>query len=139
MLRWVEQVRKITSLSICRGAPRISHLFFADDSLLFCHANMDENMHVQHLLKLYKEASGQKINKEKTSLFFSKNNSQVDQDRIKSIWSVEHIKQHEKYLCYPPLLSDQISGPSQIERKECGKRCRGGRRSCFLKLVEKFL
>lgn len=113
LLRWVEQVRKITVLSICRGAPRISHLFFVDDSLLFYCANIEENMHVQHLLKLYEEASGQKINKEKTSLFFSKNINQGDQDRIKSIcvWSIWNNMRDT--WGYPPFLSDQRSGPSR--------------------------
>ena len=54
-------------------APRVSHLFFADDSVIFCRATKEECMQVAKVLEVYEEESGQKLNREKTSLFFSKN------------------------------------------------------------------
>ena len=48
------------------------HLLFVDDSLIFCKATLEECNKVMDLLKVYEEASGQKINKSKTSLFFRK-------------------------------------------------------------------
>ena len=33
---------KIHGASICRGAPKVSYLLFADDSLLFCRATQNE-------------------------------------------------------------------------------------------------
>ena len=30
----------IRGFSLCRSGPRVSHLYYADNSLLFCHANM---------------------------------------------------------------------------------------------------
>jgi hypothetical protein len=52
---------------------RLNHLFFADDSLLFCKANILEWLHIQDILATYEQASGQKLNKKKTSIFFSRN------------------------------------------------------------------
>ena len=33
---------KIKEFSLCRGGPKISHIFFADDSVLFYHAKVEE-------------------------------------------------------------------------------------------------
>ncbi|XP_021770438.1 uncharacterized protein LOC110734577 [Chenopodium quinoa] len=47
---------------ICRGAPRISHLFFADDSILFAKAKTIECSVIANIISKYERASGQKIN-----------------------------------------------------------------------------
>ena len=65
----------IQGVSICRRAPRISHLLFTDDSLLFCQATYKETKVVLEILKLYVEASSQCINMDKSSVFFSSNTS----------------------------------------------------------------
>ena len=57
--------------SLCRRGPKLTHLLFADDSLFFCRATMEECNNVLEILKEYEEASGQKMNRNKTSLFFS--------------------------------------------------------------------
>ena len=62
-----------------------SHLFFADDSLLFCRANSEECNKVLELLSVYEEVSGQKLNKEKTALFFSNAVTEANSQIIKGI------------------------------------------------------
>ena len=66
---------QLNGISICRGAPKVSHLFFADDSLFFCKANGNECNKLKEILGLYESASGQKINTDKSSIFFSPNTS----------------------------------------------------------------
>lgn len=63
----------IKGIIVCRGAPRISHRLFADNSSVFCRATIKEGSKVMKVLEDYESDSGQKLNKEKTSLFFSKN------------------------------------------------------------------
>ena len=46
---------------------------FADDCLIFCRSILEECNKIQELLTYYEVASGQMINKEETTLFFSKN------------------------------------------------------------------
>ena len=76
LLRKAERDSLIRGISICRRAPRISHLFFADDSIVFCRATNDECVALQNLLALYANASGQVVNSDKTALFFSANTPQ---------------------------------------------------------------
>ena len=49
---------EIRGFSLCRNGPRISHLFFADDTLLFCRAVMSDLVKIQEILTLYEKASG---------------------------------------------------------------------------------
>ena len=59
---------------------------FADDYIIFGKASVDERYRVLKVLADYEEESGQKLNKEKTSLFFSRNTSREIQEEIKEIF-----------------------------------------------------
>lgn len=55
-------------------------------------------------LEDYEWVSGQKINTEKTSLYFSKNTSMEVQEQVKQKLGAEIVRHHEKYLGLPPLV-----------------------------------
>ena len=55
------------------------------------------------LLSFYEEVSGQKINKGKTALFFSKSITKANKQIIKGILGVCEIHHYEKYLGLPSL------------------------------------
>ena len=63
----------IRGVAICRNGPKISHLFFADDSVLFCSAKEAECQKILDILAIYERGTSQKINHEKTNIFFSSN------------------------------------------------------------------
>ena len=77
------------------------HLLFADDSLIFCRAKEDECLKLLEILAAYKRASGQKLNRAKTTLFFSKSTSSEVQEVIKEALGVQVVQQYEKYLGLP--------------------------------------
>ena len=104
MLKKEESEGHIKGVAICRGASRVSHLLFADDSIIFCRASIAECERVLKVLDDYERDSGQKINKEKTVLYFSKTTSREVQDQVKQRLGVEIVKHHKKYLGLPPLV-----------------------------------
>ncbi|VFQ78868.1 unnamed protein product [Cuscuta campestris] len=62
LLKKAEVERRIHGVRVANGAPPISHLFFADDSLLLFKASMEEARVVKQCLEEYELASGQQVN-----------------------------------------------------------------------------
>jgi hypothetical protein len=60
----------IEGVQIGANAPKINHLFFADDSLIVMKANTQSAQKLKEILALYEAQSGQMINKDKSSAFF---------------------------------------------------------------------
>ena len=125
MLQREERLGNIKGISICRGAPRLSHLFFADDSIIFCRANMSECQKVWDILHDYEVASGQKINKDKNSLFFSKNTGTSTQAEIKNLFGAQVIKQHERCLGLPSLIGRRKKKDFNRIKDQLGQKIAG--------------
>jgi hypothetical protein len=71
VLNRAEETGVITRVPTSKNGSRLSHLFFANDNLLFCKANLVEWRRLSRILEKYEVVSGQKLNKDKTSIFFS--------------------------------------------------------------------
>ena len=104
LIKKAERNGDIHGFSLCRRGPKLTHLLFVDDSLLFCKATMEECGKVLNMLSDYEDASGQKINKSKTTLFFSKAMDSAIKDQIQEAWGVPEIMQYEKYLGLPSFV-----------------------------------
>ena len=125
MLREEEEHGNIRGISVCKGAPQISHLFFADDSIVFWRANVDEGRRILKVLEDYEGESRQKLNKDKTSLFFSKNTKREVQEQIKQIFGAQIIQHYEKYLGLPPLVGKGKRKVFNCIKDQVGKKIAG--------------
>ncbi|XP_075649758.1 uncharacterized protein LOC142620243 [Castanea sativa] len=94
----------IRGVSICKIGPKLTHLLFADDSLVFCRSTEAECHHLLHILSAYERASGQQVNRAKTNLFFSKSTSHEMQGHIKEALRVEVVQQYDKYPGLPSFV-----------------------------------
>jgi hypothetical protein len=94
----------ISGVPIAAKGFKLSHLFFADDSLLFCRSNFNEWNAVLQVLKQYELASGQKLNSGKTAIFYSKNTGNEFRDFINSSMGIAETVSYEKYLGLPTFV-----------------------------------
>ena len=62
----------LSPLKITRRAPGISHLLFADDTLLFFKATGQQANTIKQIIKTYEQATGQLLNPAKSSILFGK-------------------------------------------------------------------
>lgn len=104
LLTRAEKNGVLTCVPTSKKGPRLSHLFFTNDSLIFCKANSVEWRRVTKLLDKYEAASGQKLNKEKTSIVFSHNTSQVKMQEITQLSGLQATQNYDKYLGLPTLV-----------------------------------
>ena len=79
-------------------------MLFADDRIVFCRATWEECDRVLKVLEDYQRDSRQKLNREKTSLYFSKNASGDVKNYVKEKLGARVVQHHEKYLGLPPLV-----------------------------------
>ena len=115
----------LEGISVCKGGLCLSHLFFADDSLIFCKATVEECEALQKVLCAYEQASGQQLNRTKTSLFFSPNTTKEIQDEIRVRFGAQVIRQHEKYLGLPSLVGRNKKNTFKEVKTKLAKKLAG--------------
>lgn len=99
-----EMEGRIHGVLICRNALTVSHLLFADDSLILCKANGVDVVHLKEILMIYEDYSGQVINTEKPVVMFSPNTRDEQRRRVREIMSIGAETRSEKYLGLPVFV-----------------------------------
>lgn len=104
LLKQARAKNEISGFSIAKRGPIVTHLFFANDSLVFCKVNVGDAEQIRNILKKYEAASGQMINLVKSLMMFSKNAKQESKEVICSILNNIQCVESGKYLGLPLVI-----------------------------------
>jgi hypothetical protein len=115
----------LSGIRVAPSAPAVSHLLFADDSLLFFKVNRESAEEVNKVLQLYCDASGQWINMDKSSIHFGKGCSNQIREEIKNILNVHQEALSEKYLGMPTDVGNSSNGAFKYLKDRVWKRVQG--------------
>lgn len=96
--------KSIAGIKVCHRAPTITHMFFADDSYLYCRATTEEARRVLEMLQVFEHASGQKVNTAKSSVFFSTNMEPGSRNEICDVLSMVEADERSTYLGLPNTM-----------------------------------
>lgn len=104
LIRKYETIRWISGIKVCQKAPSITHMLFADDSYMYCKASEEEANRVLRMLQVFENASGQKVNRMKSSVFFSTNTSSESRIKICEVLQMLEADDRSMYLGLPNTL-----------------------------------
>lgn len=81
----------------------ISHLFFADDSLIFTGASPEECRFFKAMFHKDMKGSGQLFNLDESSTFLSPSVQNRTKEELKALFQLNVVPHHEKYLGLPSM------------------------------------
>jgi hypothetical protein len=116
---------ELHGIKVAPSAPVVSHLLFTDDSPLLFKAETEIAGKVQEVLDLYCMALGQQINREKSSIFFSKRCPDSIKQSVKTVLQVHSESLSEKYLGMPTDVGRSRNGAFKYLKDRIWERIQG--------------
>ncbi|KAL0361132.1 UNVERIFIED_CONTAM: hypothetical protein Sradi_3797700 [Sesamum radiatum] len=104
LVRRAEVDGVLRGVRVSRNRPRVSHLLFADDTLIFCDATPEAILTIHDVLTKFEGGTGLQVNYQKSAIVFSRNVPAHVQEELAAILGVIRIAKHEKYLGLPSLV-----------------------------------
>ncbi|CAM8951229.1 unnamed protein product [Rhodiola kirilowii] len=102
-----QEMGLLKGVRLCRGAPEITHLMFADDCMFFLKAEKDSVKWIRDILRRYEGISGQKVNYAKSEAVCSKNTSTECIVMLRERMGVPVVGGHSSYLDLPLVFSNK--------------------------------
>ncbi|EEC79287.1 hypothetical protein OsI_20089 [Oryza sativa Indica Group] len=130
---------KIEGIKVCRDTPRINHLFFADDSLVLMRAGQNDAQELRRVLNIYEVASGQVINKDKSSVLFSPNTLQSDRMEVRSALCINQEAKNERYLGLPVSIGKSRRKAFEYIKRKVWLRIQGWQEKLLSKAGKEIL
>uniref|UniRef100_A0A803QHJ7 Piwi domain-containing protein n=1 Tax=Cannabis sativa TaxID=3483 RepID=A0A803QHJ7_CANSA len=109
----------------------VSHLFFADDSLVFFDATMEGCQTFRELLNNYTNASGQMVNYGKSEICFGKHVDEARRTLLADFMGVRRVVSHGKYLGLPSFVGRNKKELSDMIKNRVWAKMKGWKAPMF--------
>ncbi|KAK5812257.1 hypothetical protein PVK06_027680 [Gossypium arboreum] len=96
------------SIRLSRSGPKLSHLFFTDDLVIFGKAEMNQAQVLKEILQRFCDFSGHKISTRKSNMYFSKRVDPSVYDQINQFFGFQKVSNIGRYFGVPHL-HDRVS------------------------------
>lgn len=121
-LKRAEENGSIHGCNVSSTAFAITHLLFADDSILLFCANSDEAQRIKNILNTYELHSGQVVNNQKLAIFYSSNVHQDCKNAISGILGIWNNLATSKYLGLSSLIGRSKKSMFNFFKEKVGKK-----------------
>lgn len=101
MLKRAQANNSIQGYKINRYCPTLTHLLFADDTVLFGKASIQEAKFLKLIIEEYNHALRQCVNRQKSDIIFSRNTLARVQHEVAEILNIQNSGLLSKYLGLP--------------------------------------
>ncbi|CAN0907190.1 Transposon TX1 uncharacterized 149 kDa protein [Linum grandiflorum] len=91
----------IHGIRLSRKGPLLTHCLFADDTIIFGKASREEAEAITGIINEYGSMTGQQVNKDKSSIFFSANVPSDTRESILAATGFSTTNSHTSYLGIP--------------------------------------
>jgi hypothetical protein len=125
LLNAAENRGELKRARVCPEAPSINHLLFANDSLLLFKIDDQSTNHLQSILSLYEDCSGQLINKEKCPVMFSSNTMEEVKVAVMQSLDIGSEARNERYLGLPIYMGKSKVHTFNYLKDKVWKRIQG--------------
>jgi hypothetical protein len=115
----------LQELHICRRGPGISHLLFADNTLLFFQASEEQATVIKRVINEYEKGTGQQINPSKCSMLFGSMCTQQNKNKVLELLEVDNAVGESKYLGLPTTEGRMNKERIKMTKEKLVKRCSG--------------
>ncbi|KAF7808312.1 reverse transcriptase [Senna tora] len=130
---WLEGIKLPCS------CPVLTHSFLADDAIFFLKASKENYAMMSSIVDLYGNASGQRANFDKFSVFFSIDTPSDLQEEIFSILNIDKTDHPGKYLGLPLMWGRSKSEALGFIKVKVAQRVQGWKQSLLSQVVREVL
>jgi hypothetical protein len=125
LLKQAQESNHLNGVKFGAQGPHLTHLLFADDSIVFLEATKRSMQTLKSVLQNYELSSGQKVNLSKSSIFFGPGCCPELKTELKNTIGISCEALSERYLGLPTVVGHSKSGCFQHFTERSWNKVRG--------------